>query len=68
MINTTDYDLDTEEIIMENNFNQYMENIKINDETINVDIENNEYIDPNKSDIKIPYITQYISNTLDINN
>ena len=38
MINTTDYDLDTEEIIMENNFNQYMENIKINDETINVDI------------------------------
>lgn len=68
MINTTDYDLDTEEIIMENNFNQYMENIKINDETINVDIENNEYIDPNKSDIKIPDITQYISNTLDINN
>lgn len=68
MINTTDYDLDTEEIIMENNFNQYMENIKINDETINVDIENNEYIDPNKLDIKIPEITQYIANTLDINN
>ena len=68
MINTNDDDLDTEEIIMENNFNQYMENIKINDETINVDIENNEYIDPNKLDIKIPEITQYISNTLDINN
>jgi len=68
MNNTTDYDFDTEETIIENNFKEFMENIKINDETINVDIENNEYIDPNKSDIKIPEITQYIANTLDINN
>jgi hypothetical protein len=58
----------TEETIRENNFKELIENIKINDETIKVDIENKEYIGPNKSDIKIPEITQDIANTLDIDN
>jgi len=58
----------TEETIRENNFKELIENIKINDETIKVDIENKEYISPNKSDIKIPEITQDIANTLDIDN
>jgi hypothetical protein len=58
----------TEETIRENNFKELIENIKINDETIKVDIENKEYIGPNETDIKIPEITQDIANTLDINN
>jgi len=71
----SEFDLDTEEsvssteeTIRKNNFKELIENIKINDETIKVDIENKEYIGPNKSDIKIPEITQDIANTLDINN
>ena len=56
-----------EENVEENNFKELIENIKINNETINVDKEDKEYIKSNEINISIPDITHDISKTLDIN-
>jgi hypothetical protein len=67
LISTEDNESSTEETLEEERFKELIENIKIHDETIQVEKENNKYINPDETNIKIPEITQDIANTLDIN-
>jgi len=58
----------TEENVEETKFIELVENININDETIKVEKENKEYINPKETNIQIPEVTKDIAKTLNINN
>ena len=64
IITDSQFNLDTEK---KDIFKEFIENVKINDEIIQLKNENKEYINPNEDDIKIKDITQNIAKTLDIN-